>query len=147
MPTSSVTVRGMKGRTPGIIGERLKDARERMGLTQDQLAAQAGVHRLTVVKLESGARDTAGSDNLARLADALGVSVDYLLGRMERSSIEPFVVEYLASPWAAIDAPTQTELEELRRIEPAFWRGKRPSPEILHEILRVQRKITAAPKG
>lgn len=137
----------MKVRTPGIIGERIKDARERLGVTQDQLAVQAGVHRLTVVKLESGARDTASSDILQRLADVLGVSVDYLLGRMERAAIEPFIAEYLASPWGTIDAPTSTELEELRRVEPAFWRGRRPNPEIIHEIVRVQRKITAEPKG
>jgi transcriptional regulator with XRE-family HTH domain len=55
-------------------GNRLRELREAAGLTQRQLAEQAGLHLQGVVKLERGEREPAWSTLLA-LAKALGVSV------------------------------------------------------------------------
>lgn len=63
-----------------MLGERLKHARERKGWSQRELARQAGVRHAIISELETGKKtDTMGSI-LKRLARALGVSVDYLLG-------------------------------------------------------------------
>ena len=56
----------------------LKTFRERRGLTQQQLAEQAGTHRVTIAKLEAGALRP-GVDVLEALAKALKVKVTELL--------------------------------------------------------------------
>lgn len=54
------------------IGDRIRIHRERCGLTQEQLAEAAGVHRSTVQRVERGERDTWLS-HLLLIAHALDV--------------------------------------------------------------------------
>lgn len=62
--------------------ERLKEARERKGLSQRELAAKIKVSQASISWFESG--DTIPSGNkIGLLADALDVSIDYLYGRGE----------------------------------------------------------------
>ena len=63
-------------------GERIRALRKQRGLNQDQLAELASLNRVTVAKYESG-RVEPGAQALARIADALDVSVDVILGRKE----------------------------------------------------------------
>ena len=56
----------------------LKRCRVRNGLTQQQLAARVGAHRITIVRLETGALRP-GVDLLEGLAKALRVKVADLL--------------------------------------------------------------------
>ena len=62
------------------LGERLKKLRMERGLTQEQLAGQLHVTRQAVAKWESD-NGTPDVDNLVRLADAFGVTLDTLVGR------------------------------------------------------------------
>ena len=62
------------------IGERIKEIRKNRNLNQDQLAEMASLNRVTVAKYESG-RIEPGAQALGRIADALEVSTDVLLGR------------------------------------------------------------------
>lgn len=63
-----------------ILGERLAATRTQKGLTQEELAQRARLPRQAVSRLERGERDHIRSDVLIRLAQALEVSADYLLG-------------------------------------------------------------------
>lgn len=63
-----------------ISGDRIRSFRVARGLSQDQLAELASLNRVTVAKYEAG-RVEPGAQALGRLADALDVSVDDLLGR------------------------------------------------------------------
>lgn len=63
-----------------IFPERLKAARELRGFNQDQLAERSDLQGSAISHFETGGRKPS-FDNLKRLADALGVSTDYLLGR------------------------------------------------------------------
>jgi transcriptional regulator with XRE-family HTH domain len=65
-----------------IFKERLKAARDLRGLSQTQLAADSGLPPSSVSHFESGARKPS-FDNLKRLATALKVTTDYLLGRSD----------------------------------------------------------------
>jgi transcriptional regulator with XRE-family HTH domain len=66
-----------------IFAERLKQARERLrGLSQSELAERAGLQAAAVSHFETGQRKPS-FDNLRRLADALEVTTDYLLGRSD----------------------------------------------------------------
>jgi len=61
-------------------GERIRELRKARGLNQEQLAELASLNRVTVAKYESG-RIEPGAQALSRIADALEVSTDALLGR------------------------------------------------------------------
>jgi transcriptional regulator with XRE-family HTH domain len=57
----------------------LKRLRERAGLSQAQLAEAAGLNRVYLARLESGAMSNPSLDTMDRLATALDVSVIDLL--------------------------------------------------------------------
>lgn len=63
-------------------GGKIREIREARGLTQDQLAELASLNRVTVAKYESG-RVEPGAKSLSKIADALEISTDVLLGRTE----------------------------------------------------------------
>jgi transcriptional regulator with XRE-family HTH domain len=67
-----------------MFGDELRRAREKAGLTQEELAERAGVHRTYVSMLERDKK----SPTLAvlfRLCDALGVRPSTLIARLEGS--------------------------------------------------------------
>lgn len=69
-------------RTPSIaceLAERLGARRRERGLTQGQVAVRLGISRQAVSKWEHG-QSAPDLDNLARLADLFGCTVDELLG-------------------------------------------------------------------
>lgn len=71
------------------IGARIKACRERIGLTQEELAKKIGYKdKSTISKIESGERDIPQS-KIKAFADALGTSPGYLMGW------EPFDIEAL----------------------------------------------------
>ncbi len=57
----------------------LRRLREAKGLTQGELADRAGLHRVYVTKLETGAETNPTLDTLRCLAKALGVPTSKLL--------------------------------------------------------------------
>lgn len=60
------------------MGYRLKEIREQKGITQESLAAASGVSRATIAALEKGSERNTTSKTLAKLASALGVSLNDL---------------------------------------------------------------------
>lgn len=65
------------------LGERIEELRRQRGLTQRELADQAGITPTYVSELENARTKNVGSSTLLAVADALGASLDYLLGRSE----------------------------------------------------------------
>ncbi len=60
-----------------LFGSRVREVRERQGLTQEQLAEKAGLHRAVVGFVERGERE-AGITNAWRLADGLQLPLSEL---------------------------------------------------------------------
>lgn len=60
--------------------ERIKERRAAMGLSQSQLALRLGVTAPCIAGWESG-RTVPKTDMLVKLADVLGCTIDYLMGR------------------------------------------------------------------
>lgn len=60
------------------MGYRVKELRERKGMTQEALAAESGVSRATICALEKGTERNTTSKTLASIARALGVSLEEL---------------------------------------------------------------------
>jgi transcriptional regulator with XRE-family HTH domain len=65
--------------TAQIFQERLFMTRRRQGLSQEDLASKAGMFKTDISKYERGL-SMPTLPRLARLAQALGVGTDYLLG-------------------------------------------------------------------
>lgn len=64
-----------------IFPVRLRAAREQRGLNQGELAQRSGLQASAISHFETGTRKPS-FDNLRRLADALDITTDYLLGRV-----------------------------------------------------------------
>jgi transcriptional regulator with XRE-family HTH domain len=65
------------------LGERVLLLRRRAGWSQNELARLAGVDVMTISRLERGDKKRLEIEPLARLATALHVTTDFLLGLSE----------------------------------------------------------------
>jgi len=64
-----------------MLSENIKKSRKEKGLSQDKLAKLADVTLTTLVKIESGVNDNPTIRTLKKIADALDVSIDEIVGR------------------------------------------------------------------
>jgi transcriptional regulator with XRE-family HTH domain len=62
-------------------GRRLREVRLLRELNQQELADKSGVPMMMISHFETGTRPSASAATLRKLADALDVSIDYLLAR------------------------------------------------------------------
>lgn len=65
---------------------RLKELREKRGMSQVRLAIELDLNQNTISRYESGARE-ADYRTLIAIADYFDVSLDYLLGRTDNPMI------------------------------------------------------------
>ena len=65
---------------------RLKELREKRGISQVRLAIELNLNQNSISRYESGARE-ADYATLITIADYFNVSLDYLLGRTEHPEI------------------------------------------------------------
>jgi len=72
---------------PTEFGKRLKQARELRDLTQDQLARRAGLTAVQISHFETGVKPSASAITLVKLADALSITIDFLLGRTKEMNV------------------------------------------------------------
>nr|BFE69004.1 hypothetical protein GCM10020092_023050 [Actinoplanes digitatis] len=56
-----------------MIGDLIRSHRKRLGLTQEDLAARAGVHTRTIGKIEAGQISSSRQSTARLLAEALGL--------------------------------------------------------------------------
>jgi transcriptional regulator with XRE-family HTH domain len=114
--------------TPGLTldPDRLRTARKALGLTQQELAVKAGFKQSGLSKLETG--DTGISlEGVQALAEALGVSVKYLVGGFEENLESGDPLERIRSrpdiPAGLRELATARTLIEELQIEPEEWRA------------------------
>ena len=60
-------------------GEKVKNERNRLGLNQDELAKKIGVTRRVISSYENDSSRPRGTERYKKLAEALGVNINYLL--------------------------------------------------------------------
>ena len=66
--------------------KRLRAVRKRRGLDQEDLGRRAGLQPSAISHFETGTRKPS-FENLIRLADALEVTIDYLVGRAPKTGV------------------------------------------------------------
>ena len=82
------------------IGERIALLRRRQNMTQRELGDEAGVHRNTIARLERGVLTDLPGKAIARIAQALGCTSDFLLGLSDDETTS----EYEATAVALVGA-------------------------------------------
>ncbi|AVK48959.1 hypothetical protein AXY43_13505 [Clostridium sp. MF28] len=88
-----------------IIGENIKKIRVLKNLSAYELAKRARVGGATISEIESGKRKTLKGDTLEKIAAALGVTVNDLMGNTETVSFETDnlmdilnIIDYIENP-------------------------------------------------
>ena len=89
-----------------VFANRLCDARNARHLSQSDLAKRANLQASAVSHFETGARKPS-FDNLRRLADALRVTTDYLLGRTDLMEASTAAVDQLHRHYSGLSAEYQ----------------------------------------
>lgn len=69
--------------TQPTFGKKIKELRTKKGLTLDQLASETGSSKSYIWELENKDPPRPSAEKLAAIAEALGVTTDYLIGREE----------------------------------------------------------------
>ncbi len=86
---------------PSAFGRRLRELREERGITQEALGSKAQISPLMVSHFETGRRQTPSIESLIKLANALYVSADYLIGRTDEKvpSAGPLDAIFRSEAW------------------------------------------------
>ncbi len=71
-----------------VISENIKRLRAKLGLTQDDLAKKADIKYTTLMKVESGAVNRPSVQTMAKIAKALGVSMEELIKQNYANTLE-----------------------------------------------------------
>ena len=121
--------------SPDTAGKKIRELREKKGITQKELATARKMTQSTIAKQESGAT-AIGEEGLCWYADYFGVSADYLLGRTDvpetasrgladfSSGAESAIASGAESEPPAM-APSESLEEFVRRIAEQVYREQR----------------------
>ena len=94
------------------LAERLRGAREYLGLSQDDVAVALQLSRPSITLIESGGRKIEATE-LDRLARLYRVSLDYLLSGREPEGTEPKQFSFLAR---AVKGLSESDVQEVARF-------------------------------
>ena len=111
---------------PKDFASLLRTAREQKGLSQAELATKAGLQPSAVSHFETGRR-APSFENLRALADALGVTTDYLIGRQEGAGAAGPVAEQMFRHLSKMSAADQETLAAMAKLLAA--KNKPPKDE------------------
>jgi transcriptional regulator with XRE-family HTH domain len=100
---------------PESFGDRLRKTREAKGLSQSELGQKAGLQASAISHFEAGRRSPS-FENLIRLADALSVTLDFLLGRETEPRNAGPVAEQLFRSFERMSTEDQESLVQFARV-------------------------------
>ena len=100
---------------PESFPDLLRKTREDKGLSQSELAEKAGFQPSAISHFESGRR-APSFDNLKRLANALSVNIDYLLGRETDLKSAGPVAEQLFRDFEEMSSDDQESLAKIAKM-------------------------------
>lgn len=130
------------------LAKRLIWAREKKGMTQQQLAKAADVAQSTIGNLEAGIRLTCRK--VAAIADVLEVDALWLSegGTLQPSRSAPMQQGAAASEEAANDAASKAVLERFQRIASIYWQSSEAGQlRILRMAENVQKSSKMGASG
>lgn len=110
-----------------LIGDRLREARERKNLKQTQVKSRTGINNKTLSGYENGVSEP-DLETLRILADLYEVSVDWLTGRTD-------------NPTEIVTDESKERISEYRRkaIE-EIWKMKEEEVEYFYDLMKRLKK-------
>jgi transcriptional regulator with XRE-family HTH domain len=104
-----------------IFPQRLKEVRELRALSQSELAKKSNLQATAISHFETGGR-APSFDNLRKLADALNVATDYLIGRTNELKLAGPESDNL---FRGLEQLSEADLGAIRMMKEALLAKKR----------------------
>lgn len=101
------------------VGDRIREEREKQGITQDELARRLGyVHRSAVSKIEK--KRSMSLKSIQKIADALNISASYLIGFEDEINVKADIDKHdFAVKLEQFDDPIMQEFLEIKaKVKP-----------------------------
>lgn len=99
------------------LGAKVKERRLKLGWKQVTLAKQADIPQATVSRIERGEVTQPKMGQLKKLAEALGTTIDYLVGDSIEMSFEDFLrdkqAQVIFRGWEKLSAAEKEQLADL----------------------------------
>lgn len=117
--------------------------RRRLNMNQDYLAGQIGVDRTYISRIERDQDVNVGIKTIESLADALGVSVGYLIGATESplGESDAKVMKEMAGEYVTVDVDSEEERRLVRSLIVEFNALPRRAQEAAIEMIRLLRRM------
>jgi len=124
-------------------GDRILIERRRLNLKQEVLARTVGVDRSYISQLERDVDVNVGVKTLTALADALGVSVGYLLGVTDSplGESDARVLKEMAGDYVTVDVDSDEERRLVRSLMDEFNMLPRRAQQTVVEMVRLLRRM------
>lgn len=106
-----------------LMAERLRESREYVGLSQEEVANVLGISRPAVTNIESGSRKVEATE-LSTLARLYRKSMDYLLTGKEPVASGPEQLAFLAR---AVKGLSERDLDEVARFAQFLKQSAKPN--------------------
>ena len=119
------------------IGERIKQKRNELGMTLEDVAKISGVSRQTIQRYESGVISNIPSDRIESIAKSLCVSPAYLMGWDEEEKEKDNA--YYLDPEAAQIAQEMYERPEMRVL---FDASRKATKEDIEQVAEILKKLS-----
>lgn len=124
------------------IGSRIREHRKKAKLSQQALADAAGIHRTTLVRIETGVH-TPDTETLKRLADSLRVSLGEVTGEFEAETPPSEALKILLnSQWGQALKMTEEEESWFLSLPTSTWLDSKPQPAALAELVLIRRRMS-----
>lgn len=122
------------------IAKRVRDCRYAKGWGPDELASRAAISRTALYQIECGKTETPRAGTLRRIAEALGVTIESLLGNEELHGADS------PRPLAPEPTPTGSWPPESENRIAAYAASVRPATRE-HELQRMLHEVLQSPMG
>lgn len=117
--------------------------RRRLNLNQDYLAGMIGVDRTYISRIERNQDMNVGIKTIEALANALGVSVGYLIGASESplGEQDAQVLREMAGDYVTVDVDSDEERRLVRSLMDEFNMLPRRAQQTVVEMVRLLRRM------
>lgn len=134
--------------TPSPIGRAIARFRNARGWSQERLAEIAGISRVTIARLETGARQDGTPETLRAVARALEVPLSAVMGEeVGVQKIDDLLKQFRSSAWSQTmrPPPSDGELESIRDLGDAVWTKMPASDEAIYHLILALRSGKNSP--
>ena len=99
-----------------LLGEKIHRLRKEKGLTLDGLAEAAGASKSYIWELENKNPPRPSAEKVARIAEALGVTADFLFDDQEKDPTPDVVDKAFFRQYRRLPDPTKEKLRQMLKI-------------------------------